>query len=537
VSVRSLTTGPDGEWVLTRSDREVTLLAGGLAPALGRLRLSEDHVDLALVNGPPNLVVAATRRSNSTEVSLHQPPELDAVTQLELPTLSHIVTACPGRVVMLSSDQRDLTIIRAAGRGLSVHPIDLQRQEVEFIVGLERNQLIVSLPRRLEVWDAVSGRPLRKLTLDLPPPPRTVGLASGNLWVIRPGSDEVLAYRLSDGRPFQHYVGAQIKSVVSHPNSPFIVFETPQGLVRLHCFAHSVLPIDCPWRPETPVPLAQLVDADDIRLLGWPEGAIAPWHVALSGAGTANAQARATTDPSTPIRLEPTGDRSSASSPAPPGRSGAGWREELAAFGQEATRGSQLALPTVPVDTELGDLAHRLGLRAPARHAVTAMYALYLVGEPMVAIATLARMIDDWSEPLGQGQLEALAMVHRSGGTLGLAPQVTDLLDGRPPREVRLVGEPTSPPKAEVFQLARNGRSDSALETQLAAGLGRIAIIESLRLPEAILEARLYDATAVSYSTVSERPRPWPHGTGLIVVTEEVDPRGWLAHIARLDLP
>src|SRR5690606_34749248 len=85
---------------------------------------------------------------------------------------------------------------------------------LEFAVGLERNQLLLGLPRKLEVWDAAACRPLLRPRFALPPPPRRAGSAAGHLWVTRPGSDELLVYRLSDGRPFQHHVGASIQDVI-----------------------------------------------------------------------------------------------------------------------------------------------------------------------------------------------------------------------------------------------------------------------------------------------------------------------------------
>ena len=112
------------------------------------------------------------------------------------------------------------------------------------------------------------------------------------------------------------------------------------------------------------------------------------------------------------------------------GPSSRAWRDALVAYGQELARGVEGELPIVAVDTGLGDLAHRMGLSAIARRGLTAMYALYLVGEPCLAIARLAKTLGDWTEPLGQGQLAALAMIERSGGKLRLAPAVTDLIDG-----------------------------------------------------------------------------------------------------------
>ena len=135
------------------------------------------------------------------------------------------------RLVLLSTDHKKVQIVRGAGRSLAPQTVD-PRGPVEFAVGLERNQVLLGLLRKLEVWDAVSGRPLLRLQLQLPPPPRTVGAAQGHLWVTRPGSDEVFIYRLSDGRPFRHYVGAPVEDVICHPSSPVVVLVTPRGVLR-----------------------------------------------------------------------------------------------------------------------------------------------------------------------------------------------------------------------------------------------------------------------------------------------------------------
>jgi hypothetical protein len=535
--IRSLATSPDGQWAIARQGREVVLLAAGAAPALGKIDLTSDDVDLAIVNGPPNVVIAATRDASSTQIVLHYPPELDAAAKIELSAPARIATVCAGRIVMVTTDNREMTIVRAAGRALAAHALDLQGGVVDFVVGIERNQLVIGQLRKLEVWDAVSGRPMRKLAMELPPPPRTIGAAAGHMWVTRPGSDEVFVYRLSDGRPFRHYVGAPVEDVISHPNSPLIVLVTRRGLVRLQCFAHSLLLIESPWQPGAPVPLAQLVNGDDISLLGWPEGALEPWRVAIGGAGApaiveSAAEAATETQPITAadklraMRLSGGGGSSGSDAAATPSYAPAAtmtparasWREALATYGQELARGLDSELPLVAVDTELGELAHRLGLTAPARRAMIALYALYLVGEPAIAIARLARTLGDWTEPLGQGQLGAFAMIDRTQGKVALAREVTDLLDGQPPREVRIVGGTPTTPRAGAFRISRDGRADQAIEAELATQLGRIAVVETARIAAALLEARLHGATAVTMTVPTERPRPWPLGAGLVLV-------------------
>jgi hypothetical protein len=374
-------------------------------------------------------------------------------------------------------------------------------------------------------------------------------VAAGHMWVTLPGSDEVFVYRLSDGRPFRHYIGAQVKQVITHAASPLIVLVTPRSLMRLHCNAHSLLPIESPWQPGSGTALSQLVIGNDISLLGMGDGDTEPWRVPIGGIGsTASTEA-----PPKPAPVEPvlvTADKPGAMHEAPPdhvtdaapaptdtaptssGPSVRAWRDALVAYGQELARGVESEPPIVAVDTELDDLAHRMGLSAIARRGLTAMYALHLVGEPGLAIARLAKTLGDWTEPLGQGQLAALAMIERSGGKLRLAPAVTDLIDGARPREIRLVGGAATTPHAGTFRVSREGRIDAEIEAELATRFGRIAIVEGSLAP-AVLEARLHGATAITFTAPTERPRPWPQGAGLVLVLYG-NASAWIADVPAL---
>ncbi|MEO6775722.1 MAG: hypothetical protein ABI467_22370 [Kofleriaceae bacterium] len=566
-----LATSPDGQWVVARSGRQVQLLAAGAPPALARIELDSDDADLAIVPGPPNVVIAAVRRDGATRITLHFPPELDPTAHVDLPVAASIAAISGGRLVMVSADHKEVSIVRASGRGLASHPVDLQGGTIEFVAGIERNQLVVGHTRKLEVWDAVSGRPLRKLVLELPPPPRTIGTAAGHLWVTRPGSDEVLVYRLSDGRPFRHYVGAPVEHVIAHPTSPLVVLVTARGLVRLHCFAHSLFAIEAPWQAGTPTALAQLVIGEDISLLGMTAGDPEPWRVPIGGLGAAvpleateaGAESGLVTaaDKLRAMReapaVTPVATAALAAAVAPAlhaittSTRRAGWRDVLVTFGGELARGGdnpapplgglgslgqarlgEAELPVVAADTELGELAHRLGLAAPARRALIALYAQYLVGEPDLALARLAKLLGEWTEPLGQGQLGALALVERSGGRIRLATAVADALDGAAPREVRLAGGTATAPHAGAFRVARDGRTDATIEAELIAQLGRIAIVEGALAP-ALLEARLHGATAVTFAPPAERPRPWPQGAGLVLVLYGTA-SAWIADLPNL---
>ncbi|MEP6863892.1 MAG: hypothetical protein ABJE66_24910 [Deltaproteobacteria bacterium] len=548
-----LATSPDGQWAVARTGRQVQLLAGGVAPPLARIELDSDDADLAIVNGPPNVVIAAAREGNATRITLHFPPELDTTARVDLTVAAKIAAVSAGRLVMVSADHKEVSIVRASGRGLASHSVDLQGGTIEFVAGIERNQLVVGQTRKLEVWDAVSGRPLRKLALELPPPPRTIGAAAGHLWVTRPGSDEVFVYRLSDGRPFRHYVGAPIDHVIAHPVSPLVVLVTARGLVRLHCFAHSLFTIESPWQVGVPTALAQLVIGDDISLLGMSERDAEPWRVAIGGVGAAVPleTADAAAEPALVTAADKLRAMREAVAPSPPasqpyaahaasqaGHTGttqarnAAWRDPLATYGLELARGVDGELPVVAADTELGELAQRLGLAAPARRALIGLYALYLVGEANLALSRLAKLLGEWTEPLGQGQLGALALVERTGGKLRLATAVTDAIDGAAPREVRLAGAAATTPHAGAFRVARDGRTDATIERELIEKLGRLAIVEGALAP-ALLEARLHGATAVTFAPPAERPRPWPQGAGLVLVLYGTA-SAWIADLPNL---
>ena len=564
-----ITTSPDGQWAAVRRGREVVLLASGAGPAEARIELPTADADLLIV-GPPSVLVIVTRGAAADGASLnrlvlHQPPYLEAVARLDLEVPMRIAAVTGPRVVLISQDGKAITIVRVAGRALSSQALE-PGGPVEFAVGLERNQVLFGLARKLEAWDAVSGRPLLRMQLQLPPPPRTVGPAHGHVWATRPGSDDIVVYRMSDGRPFRHYIGAPIDEVIYHPASPLLIVVTARGLVRLHCFAHSLTVIEAPWQPG--VPLAQLVVGEDISLLGMADHDDEPWRVPIGGAGapaitlespdapseplmTAAEKLRAMRERAVPDLADPQPQRGKESPghvDAPPPSAPAvpvtavpvtavprphepararTWRDPLVAFGADLARGADVEIPVVADDTELGQLAHRLALPAAARRALVVLYGLHLIGEPDLAIGRLALVLDDWTEALGQGELAALAMLRRRAGKLALRSAVTDLLDGVAPRTIRMVGGAATTPRHGAMQLPRGGRSDAVIEAELAAQLGQIAVIEG-GAALGLLEARLHDATAVAFAPPNTRPLPWPRDAGLVVVADAAAP-AWVA--------
>jgi hypothetical protein len=527
---QKIITGLDAQWAAVRRDRVLSLVSygGEATQAVGRVELPGDDVDLAFV-GPPT-VLAMVAREPEPRLVLHQPPYLDAVARLDLDAPLRIAAITGPRLVLVAPDGKRAQIVRAAGRALAAHPIE-PTSPIELAVGLDRNQILVVMTKKLEVWDAVSARPMLRMAMQLPPPPRAIGAAAGHVWATRIGADEVILYRLSDGRPFRHFAGAPIDDVISHPASPFIVLATQRGLVRLHCFAHSVTMIeDAPWTPGAP--LAQLVVGDAASLVGLGDGEL-PWRIPIGGGGAAVEQPPHAAD-SLVVTIPRARDGAATASELAAARPASGqmpWRDQLAAYAGELVRGAEGEMPMVAVDSELGELAHRLQLPAPARRALVALYALYLVGEPALSIARLARAIGDWNEPLGRGELAAHALVRRRAGTVALHLAATDLLDGAAPRAIRIVGTGAPIVRAGLHQLLRDGRDDTAIEVELAARLGRVAAIDG-RVATGVIEAHLRGVTALVH--VPPRARPvLPSGGGLVVVVAG-ETSGWTAELAGL---
>jgi hypothetical protein len=480
-----------------------------------------------------------------------------------------IIAVTGPRVVLHAPDSKKLVIVRVSASALAAQTIELDGP-LDFAVGLEKNQLLLSIQKKLEVWDATTGRPVLRVQLQLPPPPRTVGAAQGHIWITRPAADDIIIYRLSDGRPFRHLIGAPPVDVVASPASPIIIVGTTRHLIRLHCFAHSVTVIDAPWTPGTPI--AQLAVGEDISLLGLGEGDAEPWRVAIAGTG-APAIAAATEEPEPPpmpvatpdpvvrfrsLREKQDAERASSApfvtpvtvvAPAPviasvtrlpravtplprPGTAG-NWREVLAGIGADLVQGGTPNLTPPSSDSELADLADRLLLSNRSIRALVALYSVYLVGEPELSIADLAQVVGDWTEPLGNGELGALAMLKRKNGRVSLRSAVTDILDGSKPRAVRLAGHATGTARGGAWRYAREGKSDTEIEALLVAQFGRIAVIEG-DPDRAIVEARLRSATAIAFHPPEHKPRPWPRDASLVLVLYG-SPSSWIADLPNLE--
>ncbi|HUS33140.1 MAG TPA: hypothetical protein VMZ53_31780 [Kofleriaceae bacterium] len=504
----SLATSPDGQWAVAREGRELAVFANAAGAPIARLGLDSDDTDVALV-GPPTSLVLVSRDERRGYVTLYQPPDFQLAARLEIESPMRLAAITGPRLALVSPDMKQLVIVRTAGKALASQKLEVTGP-IEFVVGLERNQVMLGLLKKIEVWDAVSGRPLLRPQFQFPPPPRVIGTASGHMWAMREGGDEIFVYRLSDGRPFRHYAGSQIREVVSNPASPVLLLVTERGLVRLHCYAHSLQLVD--GVPQPAGALALLALGEETFALGYTGGGDEPWRMSLTG----------TTAPATTTTEAAAAATAAANAGQPVPKSGTtprgpGWRDALVGLADRIAQGGELDVPTIALDTELGELANRLKLTPLARRGLIILYALHLAGVRGLSIAKLAEAIGDWSEALGQGDLGALALVKTKHGNVRLRRAVTDALDGLAPRNVRLVGNGPSTAKPGAFRVGREGRADVDVEAELVRQLGRIAVVEG-RLHAGLLEARLHGAAAVTTCVPDEKPLPWPRDASLVLV-------------------
>ena len=275
-----LYTSPDGAWAVVRQGRRLAWLARCAGAPVAELELEGDDVDLAMVAPPAALAVLA-RHDRTSTLSLYPAPATRPATRLSLEIPARLATITGPRLVLASPDRRHALIVRSAGHALSSMLPELEGP-IEFAVGLERNQVLFGLYRKLEVIDAVSCRPLSRPHMPLPPQPRILGAALGHLWAMRQAADLIAVIRLSDHRPFEHDAHAPIQDVICHPASPVLVLVTPTSVLRLHCHAHSLTPISV---PEPRGALALHVEGDEIHLVGTTGIESEPWRVRVTRPG------------------------------------------------------------------------------------------------------------------------------------------------------------------------------------------------------------------------------------------------------------
>ncbi|MGE0404003.1 MAG: hypothetical protein AB7T06_45270 [Kofleriaceae bacterium] len=277
----------DGQWAIRRRGRDVALYAlGTLGPPKKKMTLADESDALVWV-GPPTVLarVSNMHAPVPTRVELIS-MDLVPVAKLDLDAKLAFAAVTGPRLALVGPDvQGALTkvvVVRTAGTGLGAQPIDVNGVPVEHVIGVAPNQLLFVLRKdAMQLFDAVSSRSIGKPNLPLPPPPRTLGNAHLHAWATHASTPDIFVYRLSDGRPFRHAAGAAINEVISHPGSPVIVLVTPRGPVRLHCQAHTLSLIECPWTPGSDLALVPGATPDDVSLIGIGEDGDAPWRVSV----------------------------------------------------------------------------------------------------------------------------------------------------------------------------------------------------------------------------------------------------------------
>jgi len=532
----AIATSPDGQWVVVRQGAVVRLftLAG---EAAGVATLASSDADLAIV-GPPTTVVVIERTGTGegglggeTAAIALAVPGLGETARIVVDGAHDLAATTGPRLALIARGTRALGVLRAVGRAFMSQLLDAGGP-VELAAGLDRNQLLLVLAKRLEVWDAVSGRPLLRPTFTLPPAPRRIGAAVGHAWCFQPGGTELVLYRLSDGRPFAHRLGSPIVSVASHPASPYLVAETAGGLFRVQAFAHSTDRITAPPGEAFGIAGASTAvtavaptgaSAADLKLVGAAATGDPWWQPVVSDGPGEQAPPPSSSEAMEQIRAarEPRAQAPGRETPAH--GPGASWREPLVAFAAElhGKDGDRVAeVPALALGTSLSDLCQRAQLSTPARRALTVLYACYLTGEPALPIARLATLVggdDGWREALATGELAERGLVTTRAGMIAVIDPIARVIDGAAPRTIDVVGDgPASiVAGAHLVDPLRLGEPLAAM----TRALGRFALVTG-PLSIAVLEAFAHGLTAVVIAgpTVRLRPVRVPRGAGLLVV-------------------
>jgi hypothetical protein len=565
----AIATSPDGQWIAVRQGAVVSLYTAAGEEA-GAATLASSDADLAVV-GPPITVVVVERTGagdeeaggpgkgvgGETAVIALAVPGLGETARVAVGGAHDLVATTGPRLALIGRAQRSLGVLRASGRAFMSQPCD-PGGPVELVAGLDKNQLLVVMAKRLEIWDAVSCRPLLRPTFTLLPAPRRIGSIVGHVWCYQPGGTELVLYRLSDGRPFQHRLGSPIEAIASHPASPYLVAVTTGGILRIHAFAHSVDWITPPAAEAFAIAGASALGAvgptgaaaSDLTLVG-ATSAGPPWHQPIAAEAAPppegpvptsseameiirTARDRRGPAPASPPERMPMGDRypgygytpgsaAAGAAGANPAAVGPAWRQPLVDLATElvAAKPGDAApeLPALALGTSLSDLCQRAQLSTPARRAMTVLYGCHLIGQP-IAIARLARLLggdDGWTEALGAGELAERGFVTSRAGLLQLADPVARAIDGAPPRALDLVGD--GPAQLVVGGHVVDPARVPDPVPALARALGRFGLATS-SLSVATLEAFAHGLTAVALPAPSARvhiPRI-PRGAGLLIV-------------------
>lgn len=521
----AIATSPDGQWIGVRQGAELRLYTATGAES-GAATLSTADADIAIV-GPPVTMIVVERPEGETALAALAVPGLGETARVTVDGAQQLVATTGPRLALLTRGSHRLAVLRTSGRAFMSQACD-PGGPVELIAGLDRNQLLLVLHKRLEILDAVSCRPVLRPAFALPPAPRAIGACAGHVWCHQIGGRELVLFRLSDGRPFAHRLGSPIIAVAAHPATAYVVAITESGPMRIQAFAHTIDRFTVP--PAEAYALAGGMTSStgpsgapgsELRLVGAAaEGP--PWIVPLLDPGATETAAGADEPAAAPATLR--GARIETAPPVPMPRGGGpgpAWRDPLIAFATELGKATgQPEIPPLPLDTTLAHLCHRAQLATPARRALTALYATYLVGDPGITIARLARLVggdDGWREALGTGELGDRLFVSSRSGKVSIVDAIARVLDGAPPRAIDIVGteSPAAIAGGHIVDPGPLGEPIAAL----TAALGKFALIAGA-LSTGVLEAFAHGLTAVAIAGPGTRLHAVriPRGAGLLVV-------------------
>jgi hypothetical protein len=362
-----------------------------------------------------------------------------------------------GRLILRSRSGVRVGAVKAAARSLTVSEFDLQTPS-DFALPIDKPQILVTNQKKFETWDLGTLRASLRLGVAIPPAPRLVFTAQGHAGIVRTGTDAIVMYRLSDGRSFEHLLGSEVLQVWSHIGSPYVVVKTVKALLRVHCYAHSVVPISTP--PATT--LALLPAGDNTQLAGWAPGDSLPWRAPLNG------QAHSQIEPATRRIAKP---NTAAASNADV----FSWREQLVKLHNAKELSWRAYYDAIATESTLMQWLDANTLSDSARAALSILYARYLVGHNGVgmSISELANIIDgsetSWREAIGHGQCAAHGVINWANGIARLAPAAGRYFDRAPSRNE----------SAKDNMVARRGlyvliddRPDESLALSLGAAIG-----------------------------------------------------------------
>lgn len=477
----------DPEWVVVQRGDAFTLLDNN-NHAHGDLELPHRAPGAAILFCHGHVLVAQVIQDQTT-ISALAIPGLAVVAQLQLPGTWSMRCVTGQRVVLVAANDQRVALIRVATKALSVIEFELGAP-AEFVVPLEKQQILIGAGKKLEAYDALTGRPTMRVNVALPPAPRMLGVAQGHLWITRAGSDSLLIVRLSDGRTFPHVLGAEPLNVYTDLRSPYLVIQTAKGLVRLHCFAHSLVAIGTPAAEA----YALQPNGDETVLVGMTEHDATPWRASLA-ASTAASASGAVINPSsvtpTPSQVPGTGTGTT--------RAIAGaWRSKLVTL-DAAALDSAAVRSLVTQDSGLARWCASAGCSDQALLTVTHLYARYLRGAPPLPTAELAHWLGDhdagWQEALGHGELAAHGLLEHSAAGVALRFVAGRFFDEAPLLLSVRRGTRCQTLPAGHWWLCASGSPGADLDG-LVADLGAVAIVGE-PTTSALVEAYLHGLPAV----------------------------------------